>query len=162
MRSSQKKNLRLERIGLAIIGVALVFLGVGAFWLVYPYEVTSVQTPIIILNENNEIKIGDNIRLELEVDKPNDTAPEVTIFIKCNDGNLLPLIPIRSINLPVGEFTVVNEDYALPNGAAVGSMCTFNFRNTYQVNPIREITREWRSEEFLVLGKDLGVDHGGA
>jgi hypothetical protein len=158
METSPKKNVRLERIGLATIGVALLLLGIGLFWIVYPYDVTSVKEPILILNENNEIPIGGNIELQLEVNKVNDLIPEVTIFIECDDGSLLPLVPFASVNLPRGEFTVVNDDYVVPNGAAVGSICTFNFRNTYQVNPIRSITREWASEEFLVLEQELDGD----
>lgn len=146
-------------IGLVIIALALAFLSVVLFWLVYPYDVSKVEEPITVLNKNKEISIGSNIELELKVYKPNNIKPDTLIFISCDDGNLLPLTPLP-VNLPIGKYTVISDSYILPPKVAIGAKCKFNFRNTYQVNPIRSIIREWSSEEFLVLGKDFGENHG--
>ena len=129
--------------------LALGIFGVALFWLVYPYEVASVNTPIKILNENHEIPVGGTILLEIEVNKPNDLRPDGSIFLACED-QIFTLVS-NPTNIPVGKFTVVNDAHSVPETAQPGSVCTFNFRNEYQVNPIRVEQREWASEEFTVI-----------
>lgn len=123
------------------------------FWTLYPYQVSDVKVPIGITNENNQIKVGEKIEMKLQVTKPNNIKPEGSVFITCNDGNLVTMASLTA-NLPVGEYTVLNDKYTLPPKVAVGSKCVFNFRNTYQVNPIRSINKEWQSEQFEVLSKE--------
>jgi hypothetical protein len=138
-------------IAIAILVLAMSFMGLLLFWLLAPYEVSEVQVPIKILNENKEIPVNDNIIMELEVNKPND-RPVATASrsIVCDDGNLITLAPSVN-NLPVGEYTIVNDTFVLPPKTRPGAKCSFVFVNTYKVNPIREITKTWTSEEFLVL-----------
>lgn len=120
------------------------------FWTIYPYKVSEVKVPIKILNDNKQIRIGETIEMEIQVNKPSELKPEGSVYITCNDGNLVTMNSMTT-NLPVGEYTVVNRLYKLPPKVAVGSKCKFNFRNVYQVNPIRDITREWASEDFEVI-----------
>ena len=127
-----------------------VFLLLVAFWLLYPYKVSSIKEPIAILNEYNEIAIGDAIIMKIELTKPNEIRPKGTVFITCDSGNLVTLLG-NTQNLPVGKYTVVNDRYILPSKVSVGDKCKFHFKNSYQVNPIREITKEWVSEEFTVI-----------
>ena len=129
-----------------------VFLLLVAFWLLYPYKVSSIKEPIAILNEYNEIAIGDAIIMKIELTKPNEIRPKGTVFITCDSGNLVTLLG-NPQNLPVGKYTVVNDRYILPSKVSVGDKCKFHFKNSYQVNPIREITKEWVSEEFTVIGE---------
>lgn len=129
---------------------ATMLLILVAFWTLYPYQVSSVAVPIEILNKNKEIAIGENIQMLIRVDKPNNIKPEGTTYITCDDGNLVTLLSLVN-NLPVGEYTVINDKYILPPKVLPGSRCRFNFRNAYRVNPMRTITKEWYSEQFLVV-----------
>lgn len=127
-----------------------VILIVSIFWLIYPYQVSDVKEPIKILNENRQIRVGEPIEMELIVNKPTNIKPVGSVFITCDDGNLVTMNSAVT-NLPVGEYTVINNRYLLPPKVMVGAKCQFNFSNVYQVNPIREITREWNSEYFEVI-----------
>ena len=127
-----------------------IFVGLMLFWTVSPYQVSDVQEPIKILNENKQIKIGEPIEMELIVNKPTDIKPVGSVYITCDDGNLVTMNSSVT-NLPVGKYTVINNRYLLPPKVMVGAKCQFNFRNVYQVNPIRDITREWNSEYFEVI-----------
>ena len=120
------------------------------FWVFYPYQVSEVKVPIEIENENNQIRVGERIEMRLQISKPNNIKPEGTVFISCDDGNLVTMASLTS-NLPVGEYSLINDKYVLTPKVAIGSKCTFNFRNSYQVNPIRDIVKEWYSESFEVI-----------
>lgn len=129
---------------------ASVIIVVCLFWVFYPYQVSEVKVPIEIENENNQIRVGERIEMRLQISKPNNIKPEGTVFISCDDGNLVTMASLTS-NLPVGEYSLINDKYVLPPKVAVGSKCTFNFRNSYQVNPIRDIVKSWYSESFEVI-----------
>lgn len=134
---------------ITFISASLIIV-VCLFWLIYPYKVSEVKVPIKILNDNKQIRIGETIEMEIQVNKPSELKPDGSVYITCNDGNLVTMNSMTT-NLPVGEYTVVNRLYKLPPKVAVGSKCQFNFRNVYQVNPIRDITRKWASEDFEVI-----------
>lgn len=143
----------VERFIVNVILISAVFLTwIGVFWAIYPYPTAEVQQPITILNPNKEIAIGDNIVMELKIDKPTNIKPEGARFITCNDGNLVTLSSLAT-RLPTGRYTYVNDQYVLLPKVQAGSRCTFHFINQYRVNPIRVIEREWVSEQFLVLPK---------
>jgi hypothetical protein len=133
-----------------VIAATLGFLALCIFWLVYPYQVPSVTVPITILNDSKQIRVGEPIELLLKVDKPNQLRPDQSVYITCSDGNLVTLASMP-VNLPVGTYTVLNEKYILPPKVAVGAKCVFNFKNDYQVNPIRSISKHWYSEPFEVI-----------
>ena len=120
------------------------------FWVLYPYQVSDVKVPIKILNKDNRIKVGDKIEMKLQVTKPRDIKPDGSVFITCDDGNLVTMASLTA-NLPVGQYPVINDKYTLPPKVAIGSKCVFNFRNSYKVNPIRTIIKEWHSEQFEVI-----------
>ena len=127
-----------------------IIVATALFWTIFPYQVSDVEVPVKILNKDKQIRIGEQIEMELIVSKPNDLKPEGTVFITCNDGNLVTMNSMTA-NLPKGDYRVVNNRYTLPPKVAVGTTCQFNFRNVYQVNPIRDITKDWYSEEFTVI-----------
>lgn len=134
---------------IAISGVSLLLI----VWLLMPYQVTSIEEPIQILNPNKEVRLGEAILQELKISKPNDIPPtDTTRVLVCDDGNLVSLASLpNTLNLPMGEYTLRNDRYVLPPKVIVGSKCTFVWRQTYQVNPIKKIPVEWRSELFTVL-----------
>jgi len=128
------------------VGLALV-----AFWQLYPYQVSDVHVPIKILNDGKVVTVGEPIIQELVINKPNDIAPQdVSRVILCDSGNLVLLTPPTARNLPVGKYTVINDQYILPPKIIDGDMCVFVWRQGYPVNPIRTIEREWKSEKFKV------------
>lgn len=134
---------------LAIVG-NLILISCVAFWIIYPYHLPDIKEPIPILNQDNKIAVGENIRMQLEINKRAATVNNNTVFITCDDGNLVTMSSENTKNLPVGTFVVVSDSYVLPPKVKVGSVCTFHFRNNYKVNPIRSITKDWQSEPFEV------------
>lgn len=132
-----------------VIVTWLIFLCVLLFWQVYPYKVSDVKVPIKILNKNKQIAVGEAIQMELELTKPNNTRPVGSVYITCDSGNLITLNGSPQ-NLPVGQYKIINERYLLPDKILSGDKCVFIFKNSYRVNPIREITKTWTSERFTV------------
>jgi len=149
-----------HRILIFSLWTAIIFIIVAAItiiaWLLLPYEVTQIKEPIRILNQNKEVRIGEPIIQELKIDKPNDIAPaNLTRLLICENGNLVTLAPLpNALNLPIGEYTLINDRYILPPKVTVGDTCVFIWRQTYEVNPIREIPVEWRSETFKVRSSE--------
>ena len=119
-------------------------------WVFYPYQVSEVKVPIEILNENKQVRVGEPIVMRLQVKKYTNLTPKGSVYLKCNDGQVLEL-PSAVTNRPPGEYETVVDKYKVPERATVGVKCTFNFRNAYQVNPIREIVKDWYSQEFEVI-----------
>jgi len=150
MRDKTIKDKIWHVIAILTFIMMTVFTVTYAFWKLYPYQVSDVKVPIEILNENNEIAVGETIQLELQLTKPNNLRPNGSVFITCKGGNLITLNGSPQ-DLPVGQYTVKNDRYILPNKVSVGGKCTFVFKNSYPVNPVREITKTWTSEEFTVV-----------
>lgn len=134
---------------LAIIG-NLCLIALIAFWLLFPYKTTYVNQPIEILNANHEIRIGDPIKVKLEVNKPNGLAPESQRFIVCEDGNLVTIAK-SSMTLPRGSYIIISDKADLPPKVAIGATCKLQITNTYRLNPIRNETDTWLSENFKVI-----------
>ncbi len=120
------------------------------FWTLYPYKTAEIEIPIQILNENKQVKIGEPILMRVVIDKQSDLTPEGSVYLRCSDGSIVEL-QSSVVNRPPGKYETVVSKYRMPERAIVGSMCTFNFRNVYQVNPIREIVKDWYSEEFQII-----------
>lgn len=140
-----------ETLGLIVIGGNLFLIGMVIYWLLQTPKVSTVVVPIEILNENNEIAIGDPIKMKIELSKPvnADHLIDSSVTITCNDGNLITLDSVTR-NLPSGDRTVINDSYLLPPKALIGTDCTFNFKNVYRVNPIKSAETNWKSEVFKV------------
>lgn len=137
----------------AIVGIGgwMVILGGFLWWKLEPVDLPVLKTPIPILNEDNEIPIGDPIVMELNVSKPLGVRVDQSLrFIRCDSGNLITLTSAER-DLPVGSFKVIADTVTLPAKVAPGDTCVFVYRNTYNVNPIRSETIEWASEPFTVL-----------
>jgi hypothetical protein len=150
---SGKKTRRAFGItaSIAIGGWTVLLLG-WLWWTFQPANLPTIATPIPILNENNEIAIGEAIIMQLEIDKPNPTRTiSSTRLIKCNSGNLVTLTEQPVKDLPTGSFSVVSDSVVLPAKITPGDLCVFTYRNTYEINPIRTETVEWTSETFTVL-----------
>jgi hypothetical protein len=119
-------------------------------WTIYPYKTADIQVPIEVLNKNKQVRVGEPIEMKLKIKKYTDITPKGAVYLRCNDGQVIEL-PSAVTNRPPGEYETVVDKYRVPERAVVGTKCTFNFRNAYQVNPIREIVKDWYSEEFEVI-----------
>ena len=140
----------LHCIGWVIIVGNLLLIGMVAWWLLHPYGLPQIAQPMPIENPNNEIAIGEPIMMTLKVEKPRDMTPTVSQRnLTCNDGNLVTLAGGTS-TIPTGSYTIHSSNYVLPPKVAKGSVCKFNFVNTYKLNPLRSETITYSSEEFLV------------
>lgn len=146
-----------NRVYIILSWVAILFIVAASsliiFWLVFPYKRTTIKEPIPILNPNKEIAVGEPILQRLEINKPTNTPPNsVTRVLICNEGELITLAPSSpTLNLPVGKYISVNDRYDLPENVTIGSTCHFIWTQSYEVNPIRNIDVEWRSEQFKVV-----------
>jgi hypothetical protein len=126
----------------AYIGIGgWVLLLVGfLWWTLAPATVTFVRQPVEILNDGNEVRIGEPIVLRLVVNKPEGVrVVKSDRFLECQSGNLVTLTATAR-DLPAGSYDVINDKTILPAKVAPGDVCLFVFRNTYQVNPIRTET----------------------
>jgi hypothetical protein len=133
------------------IGGWLLVIGVWTWWMLQPVTLPALSEPIPILNEGNEIAIGEPIVMELAVDKPGGVRVTQSIrFIQCDSGNLVTLTSAVR-DLPSGDYTLIADSVKLPAKVTPGDTCIFTYRNTYQVNPIRTEVTEWSSERFTVL-----------
>ena len=137
----------------AVIGIGgwFVIMAGWLWWTFQPVSLPSVDEPIPVLNDGNEVAIGEPIVLELKVDKPADARTvSSTRFIQCQSGNLVTLTSTAR-DLPVGAYTIISDSVILPAKVSPGDVCVFTFRITYQVNPIRIEVVDWESERFTVL-----------
>ena len=137
----------------AVVGIGgwLVILGGWLWWTLQPVHLPDVRQPIPILNDGNEIAIGEPIVMRLNVDKPPGVRTVQSLrFIQCDSGNLVTLTDTVR-DLPPGQYRVIADTVLLPAKVSPGDVCVFTYRNTYQVNPIRTEVVEWSSERFTVL-----------
>lgn len=129
----------------------------GTQWTYYnyldAYQLPVITEPIPILNENNEIAIGEIIEMQLNIYKPENISPiDSSVNITCEDGNLVTLTSSSAAGtIPTGEFTFVSNSYELPAKVSAGDRCMFNYVNTYQPNPYKTETIVWSSEVFEVV-----------
>lgn len=121
-----------------------------AWWLLHPYGLPQITQPMPIENENKTIAIGEPIKMKMEISKPRDMTPSVSQRnLTCNDGNLVTLAG-GTTQIPTGSYTIHSSNYTLPPKVAKGSICKFNFVNTYKLNPLRSETITYSSEDFKV------------
>ena len=137
----------------AIVGMFgwLGFFALTMFWLFQPIEVPTIDEPIPILNEDQTVRVGEAILMDLAVDKPvGYQIIEVNRFIECDSGKVVPLTDGEARTLPVGSYTIRVDNIILPTPVFDGDSCTFLFKNVYDINPFKTIQTEFRSEPFTV------------
>lgn len=148
MKQVIKKTLHV--LAWVIIFGNIFLIGMVAWWLIHPYGLPQITQPMPIENENKTIAIGEPIKMTLRVDKPREMTPAISQRnLTCNDGNLVTLAG-GIIPIPIGNYTIHSSNYILPPKVAKGSICKFNFVNTYKLNPLRSETITYSSEEFKV------------
>lgn len=150
MRDRTIKDKLWHIIAILTFVMLTIIVATALFWTVYPYKTADIQVPIEILNENKQVRVGEPIQMKLVYTKYIDNLPKGDVYLKCSDGSIIEL-QANTANRPAGSYVVVVDKYRIPDRAIEGTKCRFNFRNTYQVNPIREIVKDWYSEEFEVI-----------
>ena len=137
-------------VGFVIGAFVYVFLLI-VYWQVFPYRTADVGEPMLVLNEDKEIKRGEMLKIELTFTKYTNVTPEVSRNVFCLDDSVhFPQSqPVTGTARPVGTFTA-RPVYDLPDTVPSDVLCFFQFTNEYEVNPIRTITKVWRSESFIV------------
>jgi len=150
IKCTKKAPLRWHILTTCTFILTSIIITAVLFWSVYPYKTAEVKVPIEILNPNKQVKVGEPILMKIVVDKQSDITPKGSVYLRCNDGSIIELQSATS-NRPPGKYVLVVDKYKVPERAIIGSRCNFNFRNSYQVNLIREIVKDWYSEEFEVI-----------
>jgi hypothetical protein len=146
------KHLIIRLVVWSIIIGNILLLALVAFWLLQSPALPNIKEPIQVVNKNQEIAVGEIIELELEIRKPDNlVANSQSVFLTCNDGNLVTLAANQPSNLPKGEYNVKIDRYALPPKVSVGTICTFHIRNVYNINPLKQSTIEWKSQAFKII-----------
>ena len=140
-------------LGLGGILTSILMMSIVLYWVIYPYPTTDIIEPIEILNENNEIAVGEKIILSFQIDKPNDDRPDTEAVITCDDGNLVTLANIP-IAFPEGQYNLIIDNYLLPPKVLEGSTCRFEYTKSYYPNPFRDIVQTAVSEDFLVVERE--------
>ena len=134
-----------------LLGMAAYFSLLLIWWQFGIYQTADVVTPMIVLNENNEVGSDRLLRLEFEFTKYTEVAPKVSRNVICVDDTVHFVVSngAGGVARPVGTFTA-RPVYMLDNTVPYNTECYFEFTNEYQVNPIRTITKTWFSEPFMV------------
>ena len=137
-----------------VLGVAVLYGLQAVWWQFGPYETAEVATPIEVLNVNNEVEKGGELKLFLVFDKRTNLAPRVDRNIICESDNTYQVSsPNTDSSRPSGRFTAT-LNFTLSEDIPVGEICVFQFQNAYQVNPLRVINKTWSSEPFTVIEKE--------
>ena len=137
----------------ASLVVVVVALLTCLIWLVKPYKTADIVEPISVLNINREVAPGEPIQMELHITKYNSYPVEGSNSILCDTGRIYIIQSMTtklSPSLPTGTFVRFQNKYKAPLDVSPGTKCHFVFRNSYKVNPIRTIIRQWNSETFTI------------
>ena len=144
-------NKLIHLLATLIILGNLFIIGLAAYWQFQPYELPYIQEPIEILNENNEIAVGEPIKMHLYIVKNKEVrAVNQTPRIECESGNLVTLVG-KARDLPVGSYSLTSDKYLLPPKVLVGDTCEFFFQTTFEINPLKTAQQDWVSEQFKVV-----------
>jgi hypothetical protein len=132
------------------IGAWGTLIALGIWWTFMPVVLPTVTQPMPILNEGKVVTVGEPILIELTITKPEEITPQnTTRFIKCQSGALIP-VSAETLDIPVGQFTVVSDSTIMLPGATRNDVCVVEFTVRYKINPMRSDTVVYTSEQFLV------------
>jgi len=121
------------------------------FWTLESIDYPTIDEPIPVLNENNEVAIGEALLMEFQVKKFDELTPvAASRFLECNSGNLVTLTA-AAIELPIGNYTIKSGEIDIPAKVTPGDICDFVIQATYQINPLKQVTSRFASEKFTIL-----------
>ena len=122
---------------------------VTTYWLVYPYDVITVESPIKIMNTGRMVEPGGMLVYKISYNKKMNingiVSRKIVNTFKIDYKDTLATAPIGKdsdeILLPVPMFSMPGEHYLF-------------WSASYKVNPLRTIVVTVESERFFVIGKD--------
>ena len=118
------------------------------YWYLRPYNPLEIEQPLIVLNQNKEVKQGEILEYLCVFNKNTDIKPRINR--RLIDGIVYAFPQTRPTN-PVGanNFTCTAE---IPHSIPVGTY-VLDTSACYQMNPIREVCVDFTTEEFTVIGE---------
>lgn len=131
----------------------LLFIAVVSFMLFYPYDpIKFNQLPIPVLNENNEVRAGEELILYMDYVKEYQCdLVEANYYLI--DGFVIKM-NVDSRVRPVGE-NKTPRIIPIPTSAPVGEDRHIQIDYSCKPNPLRTIYYTWTTEEFNILpGKE--------
>jgi hypothetical protein len=130
------KNRIIVSLSFSILGVAGFLIILGTYWLVWPYKVLEVNKVEIV---TPIVTAGDDLKIFLDTTKFTNVAAKVlTEIIDTNSWGL----PQMNTSLPTGRAAHNNKIHR-----------TYIFKD----NPVREISVDWTSLPFTVIGIDAKI-----
>lgn len=134
-----------------LVAVLVFFSAQYLYWQVFPYQTAEIAVPMEVLNENNEVPNGGELVMFLMIDKQSEYTPVVSRNVICDDGSVhfVESTVTGGTARPQGIYDVTVR-FTIADNMPVGATCEFEFQNDYKVNPIRTITKKWRSEPFRI------------
>lgn len=148
MSKHQKYNL-LAWVALGLTGFLLTTL---MYWSLVPFK-PILEIPgnkLNVVNENNEVKAGDNLLLKYHVCKRGNMVGNVTRYLEDNQVITLPDVNSK---FPEGCNT-----YTIPVMIPINAPTdtyTFHAQATYEVSPTKTVTYDFYTDEFRIIGKIL-------
>ena len=131
-------------IAIILFGIMLLIV---MFWLVYPYKTIEFKQPFQVMNENKEVKRGEDLVYVIDFVKYGNHTGHVTRDIICQDNRVT--LEGNVSNVPPGS-GVREARVNVPEKTSLGE-CKYRSTITYQVNPIRNVIVRLESEPFIVV-----------
>ena len=142
---------------LAWVCITIVAAGMGLlfYWSFYPYKIMTIKNQMSLPIDKKVYQAGDRIIYTLDYCKTMDITGK--LFRAISDGITVNYETIES-NIPVGCHIINRGDLVIPEFLPSGE---YFIRSTseWQVNPIRRVTMNFKTEPFEVISKsDLQLD----
>jgi hypothetical protein len=144
-----KKALNIGIYIVFIMAFGIVFY--GAYLLFYPIKYYESKQPYRIVNENKEVRVGENLIYEVEYCKYIDYLPQRVIRSLVN-GFVYDLPVSTAGNFPKGcRTTQVNVPMIVPDSLAYNHEYHMQITVDYKLNILRTETRTFETEDFILL-----------
>lgn len=135
-----------------IVATMWGFASLFFFWSLYPYNPLKVCNDMEVLNENKTVCIGDTLIYEMEYISNSKITP--TLDKTLVDGLIFHLSETRAYapedKKNIGIPQTVTASVVIPETAPEGRFY-LHIDALYGVNPIRDITVSFKTEEFDII-----------
>lgn len=128
------------------LAILLALLGLLTYWLLWPNDVLTINKLPVPVTKPEDIKAGRLLVLKFDYCKFN--AAEGTVEPSLVSDRNVVLLPTYEDKTPTGcgkvdvplilPYTIVEQKYHI------------HYKITYKVNPLRELTEEFDSAEFIL------------
>lgn len=132
----------------AIDAAAIV---VALYWLLWPAHVLTVVGQDAILNSGQMVVAGQAVIYRVAYCKYTDKQAFLSRSLV---GSVLYGLPQSTNNIPPGCRTAISQNTIIPTGVAPG-IYHLELRATYQINPLRSVSVESRTQDFIVTSAPI-------